>query len=370
MKKWCLPLLLTVLLFRPACAPPSASLGQWDALFTQELLFLQQGLRQHDIKGTYTVYFALPESDSQDCFAQKLLIEGSDGLWWERFTYTYDAQRDWYTFTGAFEPILLPPTARAECAAADREEKEAFRAASVKSAALCADADIDASLRFDVPSGPVTYCRRQEGAVWESGMETYTYLYQDSRLDFTAQIVYPQFAAGALPRAEEVNDRLQDAFFYGYPYDQTTGWNPTELLYGEIQRTFQATRWDGRYLSLCVYEYNDFRQANHPNEWYVGLTIDTDTGAVLTLSDILGSAGDLADTLAPDAFRPLSPWDEDGGALSAVLRSAIEQNASERFCLTDSTIIFIENTPRCRRFEAPLSAVGLDRWLEVQPAAK
>lgn len=366
MKKRCLPFLLTALLSLPACAPPPASPGQWDALFTQELLFLQQGLRQHNIKGAYTVYFAPPE----DCFTQELLIEGNDGLWWERFTYTYGAQRDWYTFTGAFEPILLPPTARAEYAEADREEKEAFRAAAVRSAALCADADIDAPLRFDVPPGPVTYCWRQEEAVWESGMETCTYLYQDSRLDFTAQIVYPQFAAGALPRAQEVNDRLQDAFFYGYPYGQTAGWNPTELLYGEIQRTFQVTRWDGRYLSLCVYEYNDFRQANHPNEWYVGLTIDTDTGAALTLSDILGPAGDLADALAPEAFRPLSPWDEDGEALSALLRSAIEQNASERFCLTDSTIICIENAPRCRRFEAPLSAVGLDRWLEVQPAAK
>ena len=357
MKKRCLPFLLTALLSLPACAPPPASPGQWDALFTQELLFLQQGLRQHDIKGTYTVYFALPESDSQDCFAQKLLIEGSDGLWWERFTYTYGAQRDWYTFTGAFEPILLPPTARAEYAEADREEKEAFRAAAVRSAALCADTDIDAPLRFDVPPGPVTYCWRQEEAVWESGMETYTYLYQDSRLDFTAQIAYPQFTADALPRAEEVNGRLRDALFYGYPYDKTADWSPAELLYGEVQRTFQITRWDGRYLSLCVYEYNDFRQANHPNEWYTGLTIDTDTGAVLTLSDILGPADDLADALVPDAFQPLPPWDEDGEVLAAVLRSAIEQNASDCFYLTDSTIVFIENAPRCRRFEAPLPAL-------------
>lgn len=77
MKKRCLPFLLTALLSLPACAPPPASPGQWDALFTQELLFLQQGLRQHDIKGAYTVYFAPPE----DCFTQELLIEGSGGLW-------------------------------------------------------------------------------------------------------------------------------------------------------------------------------------------------------------------------------------------------------------------------------------------------
>lgn len=358
MKKRCLSLLLAVLLFLPACAPPPASHSQWDALFTQELLFLQQGLRQHGVEGAYTVHFAPPEADSQNCFVQDLLIEGDDGLWWERFTCTYDAQRNWYTFTGTFEPVLLPLTVRTSYAEADLEEKEAFRAAAVRSAALCADADIDTPLRFDVPSGPVTYCRRQEETVWESGMETYAYLYQDSRLDFTARIAYPQFTADALPRAAEVNGRLQDALFYGYPYGSSADWNPAELPYGEVQRSFRVTRWDGRYLSLCVYEYNDFRQANHPSEWYTGLTIDTDADAVLTLSDILGPADDLADAVDPDVLQPLPSWDADGEELAAVLRVAIEQNASNCFYLTDSTIIFIENAPRCRRFEASLSALG------------
>ena len=272
-----LPVLLLILLLLTGSAAPEA---EWEALFAQELLFLQQGLRQHGVEGVYTVYFAPPEPYPRGAFAQDLLIEGDAGLWWERFTCTFDPAQNWYNFTGSFEPILLSVPARLAYAEAD-QEKETFRAAAVCQTALSADLDLTTPLRFDVPPGPVTYNQRQEAKAWESELETWTYLYQDPRLDVTARITYPQLAPGALPQAEELNRRLKDALFYGYPYGQNSTWDPTELLYGQIQRTFAITRWDGRNLSLCVYEYNDFRQANHPNQWQSGLTLDVRTGQPL-----------------------------------------------------------------------------------------
>lgn len=358
-------LLLPAVLLLTGCAAPPRTSGQWDALFAQELLFLQQGLRQHGVEGTCTVYFAPPET-CPDLFAQDLLIEGTEGLWWERLTGTYDKERDWYTFTGSFEPILLPETVRGEYAETDREEKEAFRDAATARAELSADMDLPTPLRFDVPPGPVTYCQRQEEMDWGSAIETYTYLYQDLRLDFSAEIRCPRFAA--LPRAEEVDRRLEEALFYGCPDGRNSAWSPAELWYGQVQRTFEITRWDGRYLSLCVYEYNDFRQANRPNEWYTGLTIDTETGDVLTPADVLGPDWPIEDCGA-GPFHSLPPWDMDGEEMLAALRTAVERNASDRFYLTDSTIVFIDNSARqSRRLEAPLPALGLDRWLPFQTA--
>lgn len=365
MPRRCLILLPILLLLLFGCAGKPAAGGE-EALFSQELLFLQQGFRQHGVEGTYTVYFVSPEAYPQGLFAQDLLIEGDAGLWWERLTYTYDPARDWYAFTGSFEPVLLPGPARLKYAEAEREAKEAFRSAATVRAELSADLDLPIPLRFDVPPGPVTYRQRREEGSREGGIETWIYFYQDLRLDFTAQITYPQFAVDALPRAEELNRRLEEAAFYSYRYNSEGILDPAELLYGEVQRACEITRWDGRYLSLCLSEYNSFRLATHPNQWYTGLTLDTETGQRLTLSDVLGPDWNSGDAIARGAFHPLPPWDLDSEATAGILCAAVERDVSDSFCLTDSTLILMDSTARCSfRIEAPLPAVGLERWLTL-----
>ena len=162
MKKRIWPLLALMLL--SACGGPGPEKPpELPPMARQELLFLQQGFRQHGVEGTFTVYFAPAGEDQR----QELLLEDPEGLFWrESFTCEWDGEGDWYTFSNLFEPVLTGNRDLWNRAREADGETAAFQAAAVYTAELSADMDLETPLRFDVPPGPVVYDRR-----WGGGQE-------------------------------------------------------------------------------------------------------------------------------------------------------------------------------------------------------
>ncbi|MDE6128538.1 MAG: hypothetical protein K2G16_05025 [Lachnospiraceae bacterium] len=90
---------------------PSDTLApETEALFSQILLFLQEGFRQHDISKTYQVYFTPPDEAYTDDNGHTvmhcdLLLEDTDNdgtksiYWYENVNYIFDEDSGWYTFT-------------------------------------------------------------------------------------------------------------------------------------------------------------------------------------------------------------------------------------------------------------------------------
>lgn len=341
-------------------------------LFLQELLFVQQGFRQHGIEENYTVYFAEPEQSEDGWSYQDMLLEGEDGCWKESISYTYDQNADWYTFEGQFEPALVKDSLYIS---SDKEAEE-FKKAAVYQTELSARSEIGMSVRFDIPSGPVVYDDRREEGDWDDDLYTYVYVYQDERMGVTIEIEYPQYSlyTDKISNVEEINQRIRESFFYGYGTGNGE-WTPSGEMYGTINRNYKVTRMDDRYLSVCIYEFNSFRGANHPNEWKQGMTIDLKTGKLLTLQDIIGTdrtAKELADT---GAFHCLQIW-RDGDMTPEMLQERdkeqveeavkwVHEDATDDFYLTPDKLGLTSSVSRyyvC--MEAPFSEIGLDEWEE------
>lgn len=345
-----------------ACGGAGPESPELPPMVRQELLFLQQGFRQHGVEGSYTVYFA-PAGEDQH---QELLLEDPEGIFWEEsFTCTWDEERDWYVFSDLFEPVLAQNPAWNQAREADGETA-AFQDSAVYQAELSADMDLGTPLRFDMPPGPVAYDRQ-----WGGGKEApdrmlfCLYLYQDPRLDFRAEIEYPQYAEYLVdfPNPEKVNERIREAFFYGY-YDEDA-LHPEQRMRGTIVRNSTVTRADGKYLSLRISEDNVFMNAPHPNSWYTGLTVDLETGEVLTLRDVLGPDRTVEDLLDSGAFRCEQVWEEgrEAAECAQIEEAGIRLDSTGDFYLTEDTLGLIGSLGRYYFYmEAPLSALGLEAW--------
>lgn len=138
---------------------------------------------------------------------------------------------------------------------------------------------------------------------------------------------------------------------------------------GEIIRNGVVTRADRGLLSLRIYGSSCFMTAAHPNDWYAGLTMDLETGEVLTLRDILGPDRTVKELLDSGAFRCEQVWDESldrEGAERLQIEEAgpyIRLDAAEDFYLTKDSLGLIGQTGRYSFYmEAPLSALGLEDW--------
>ncbi|MBD5467530.1 MAG: hypothetical protein HDR21_05175 [Lachnospiraceae bacterium] len=331
------------------------------ALFQQELLFLQQGFRQHDIQGSYTVYFAQP-SEWKDQPFQKMLLEGEEGLWEEHFFYNYDPERDWYTFSGQYEPVL---TKYDFYLARDDEEAQEFRTASVYQAELSAEMALEAPLRFDIPSGPVVYEERRvdENADY---LDMYIYVYQDERLGVTVAVEYPQYSVytPGLEDVKKINQYIREAFFL---------WNPEELMDCYLYRNCEITRRDESYLSVCIYAENSFYYAAHPSTWKSGMTIDLTTGQALTLKDVIGSDRTVQELTGTGAFHSFPIW-MDGYMSPEEMEEAdrrqveeasqwVDVDATDDFYLTPDKLVLTSSVSRyyvC--MEAQFAEIGLTEW--------
>ncbi len=80
--------------------------------YQQMALYIQEGFRTYDIKGTYKAYFGPMEDNYYEDgpFSVDILLNGTDGSWMERIHCSYNREKDWFTFSGSFEPIFTKDT--------------------------------------------------------------------------------------------------------------------------------------------------------------------------------------------------------------------------------------------------------------------
>lgn len=339
----CAMLLLT------GCSNGEAAENQ--ALFSQIQLFLQEGFRDHQVMNTYTVYFPEPETQTEG--SMSLVMQDSNGYLLENLSYSYDAKENWYVFGGSYEPVLIgePSKVFSSYDALD-EEMQDLVSDAIFQTELSINTSLDTGIRFTAPKGPVQYdgsssiMNSDDG----SGTTDYLYLYQDDRLDFTAQIQYPQLIpAGTLEEiawAKNINQIIRDSFFYGYGSNENESLHPEQEMYGFIQRNYQVTRADEKFLSMRIYEYNTFRAANHPNEWKMGLTIDMETGKKVMLRDVAGNCTPV-ELLDSKAFHFMENWND-----------GTEQDSSE----INQYQLDLIDTIRNSWLKASMTLDGLDRY--------
>jgi len=285
--------------------------------YQQLLLYMQDGLKVYEIKDTYTVYFRKADFENQ---VQEIVLSGESDHWYELLRYSYDEEKDWYTFYDTYEPVLSQDQSLTE-----RDHyglKEEIIADSDFITELSAESLIGAEARYERPGQPFTeeferFERHEQENAYT--LRKHQYLYVDKRKDVKAIIDFPQVVIAGEAESEEVQHReqinllIRDCFFYGY-YPQWDIWDPSSLYLTQVDRKYEMTRQDRQYLSLLISEYNDYRFANHPNQWTTGVTIDLETGIIMNLDDVLrgflGKTVGTRELLESGIFR--FQWEAEG----------------------------------------------------------
>lgn len=285
------------------------SAEQIDA-YEQMALYIQEGFRIYGIEDVYQAYFG-PIEEEGEYFSCDILLEGEGELWSEFISYTVDEETAWYTFAGQDERIFskdsLWTVDEDSSFAADLKENYMYKVQ------IAGKADLAGAIHYFSEGGPVERDGRKEIPFRESasgcGYYVYPmlYAYQDERLDIDIIIEYPWISLADDELEKTVNEALKKAFFYGYYSDDRL--YPEKELYTSICRTYSITREDENYFSVRIYEYNDTRGANHPNEWEQGITIDLQTGESLRLEDVVGKEQSIQALLDSGAFESLLSWE-------------------------------------------------------------
>lgn len=320
-------LILSLCLTATGCRKelPESEEQEVNPLLIQAILFIQDGFRTYEIEDTYQLYFAEPTEDD----VKYALVYG-DKMCWGHFAYSYDEDTDWYTFRSQYEPIFANVNdedwwqENRKYAASNIEE---IVESSVYEIEISRYTDIIASRRYDGQNGPVekdewfdywrdgTHYNSEDDITYSVRAKLYTYY--DERLDIHIIIEYPDVSLDGsykddvvLELQNKINEQLKGAVFYGYWSDSYNDGvlHPSDEMYTYIGRQFLITRMDNEYLSMRIYEYNDVRGANHPNEWETGITVDMRTGEVLTLADVVGEERTMSELIESNAFLCLWEW--------------------------------------------------------------
>lgn len=286
--------------------------------YQQMALYIQEGFRTYGIEGTYQAYFE-EIKEIEDIYCD-ILLEGENEWWEERISGSYDAETGWYTFEGVYEPIFAENVPEGNPWGHLKEDSDFvtnMRENYVYSAQISKDQDIASDIRYHSESGPVEcdfwkVTPSVENTFEPYFLKHYFYTYYDDRMDVYITIEYPQVdLKDDAALEEQINADLREAFFYSYDYnDEESLLNPKEHMYGEIFRDYVVTRQDESYFSVRIFEYNDFRAANHPNEDEKGITINMKTGKVLQLRDVVGEGWTPVSLLNTGAFVGLWPGDD------------------------------------------------------------
>lgn len=342
-------------------------------VFDQMLLFLQEGLRERGLMETYQVYFSEPEAEEDSVYCEALLQKG-DTYWTESFSYTYDSERDWYTFSGQYEPVLSQDWFQQE----NSENVQALLKSCIHTAELSAYTDVGAPVRYFSESGPVESDNLKDMPYFSLDMvQPYLYTYQDERLHINVTIEYAQLVLSDKDKEEALNKLIRDAFFYSYESDPETALKPEEQIYTVITRNYQTVRKDDRFVSLRIYESNCSRMANHPNAWETAVTADLSTGELLTLRDIVGDEITPARLLDNGAFHCLWTWEDAADSEESCqdwilsIKEDYEQwdytldSLNSDFYLTGDSLGLITHQGRYYTcIEAKLADLGLEEWVK------
>lgn len=256
------------------------------ALYRQLGLYIRRGLIDYGRPGVYTLSFGPVEAtESSDDFCA-VAVEGGDGIRSAgRYRVDWDEAADWYTFDCYDEPFLTGP-------GEDAYWYETAAEAAVWSLTVDTGVPEAEPQKFDTPPIPVeTITEHQLGWIAGAVNAFYrtTYHYVDQRHHLELMQIYPRIVSG-----NEADERLNDAL-YRYAVEEQffqESWDYRQECNGIVDSFCELTRDDERYLSMWFYNYEEFRQAPHPNNWMEGLTLDRRTGEKLELNDVLEWDGD------------------------------------------------------------------------------
>ena len=276
----------------------SGTLAEFSELpeaYQQMAMYIQEGFRKYQIEGSYQAYFGDISELGEHMRCDILLVDEA-ARWGECLSFAYDEEADWYIFNSQFEPIFSKDLSNAEVKGSDLSE---ILDNYVYEVTIARDANFAAPIRYTSENGPaerdeyIYYSWDHEDKKQKHGyyLVLKSYSYQDERVDINISIQYPQVRLGDERKQieEVINEKLRAAFFYDYEYKGEKGTLvPSEYIYTDIDRHYQITREDERYLSMRIYEYNNTRWANHPDEWETGITLDMQTGETLRLEDVVG----------------------------------------------------------------------------------
>lgn len=326
--------------------------AQLPDLYQQIALYLQEGFRKYNIEGVYQLYFEYIDESKTDNYCT-ILLEGKNTFWEESISYTYDEESGWYTFHGQYEPIFAKAfyLKENENSSFVTEMKENY----IYQTQISKYTDIPASIHYDSDQGPVekdeiwflspyeqngfTYNMREELPYF---IQPNLYSYLDDRLGVDITIEYMKIISSDDEMDIKINDAIKKAFFYGYDTsiseNDGAALQPETSIYTTITRQYFISRADEDYLSLRIYEYNDSRLANHPNEWETGITIDMHTGEVLHLQDIIGEEWTPAELLKTNAFNTDWNYFDWIGQLKEDIKKDTLSDYDSYFYITDKNL--------------------------------
>lgn len=348
----------------PTPKPPPYA--EYLGYFQQELLFIQQGLRQHDIDQTFTVYFAAP-----DFGKQRIALDDGEGVWEESFSFVYDKELRWFTFSELYEPVLTQNTTYRT----DRDDWAEFFNTAIYKTELSDDTELAVPIRFDIPNGPqendILYATvRDDG---KPCYHIFHYKYIDSRLDTAVSIFYPQLVYGApIAVLRYINGKIETVLFDAHT-DGEYSRKTVPYLGSFPVKDCEVTRNDALCFSTRTYSY-DPNAIDTPLYYFFAMTFDMESAQLLTLRDIIG-AKTLDELLATGAFQCQYAYGPgpDGRLHHPPEQTEIEQikagfdpDSTEGFYLTADTLVLIGGGGAlCFFMEAPLSALGLSQWIQT-----
>ena len=345
---------------------------QQDA-YTQMTLYIQEGFRKYGIEGSYQAYF-LPIEEEDGTYSCDILLEGESDRWTEEITYTFDEETGWYTFEGKDEPIFSKDTfyATDEDSSFVKETKANY----VYHTEISQKKDYSAPIHYYSENGPVGNTVSMINPHTSEETDTYLlnpmlYTYIDDRLHVDVTVLYLQIFHDDDVLEEKINKALIKTFFHnsGEARIDPTGKKDVSL---EIQ--YFVERMDERYLSLRIYEYSDYRYANHPSEGEKGITIDMKTGEVLCLQDVVGGKWTIPTLLESGAFHTLWVWRDGGESFGQLEQEWMEELIKEEkdallsdydsdFYLTEDKLGLITYSSRYYTcIEAKFTDLGIDTF--------
>ncbi len=298
--------------------------------YEQMTLFIQEGFRTYGIEGNYRAYFGeiiTPVTsnekrmyDGDTPYSCAILLEEiakdvEERFWEEQLSFSYDADQDRYTFKGDWEPVLVGDYSWAERSESDFVTQMCEN--YVYKTEISQEKQFTIPVRYQGANGPVDHHE-----FWLDGdnrrdtdkyiVRPYIYSYLDDRLEFYATIGYPEIFCEDKELEETINSIIQK---------ELIGQIGKDDMYGEMTSRYKIERADDMYFSIDCTEYYNTQWGAHPAEWPATLTINMETGAVVTLEDIVGEKWNLQTLLASDAFvwdlswaqEPPSPeeWKEE-----------------------------------------------------------
>lgn len=348
----------------PTPKPPPYA--EYLGYFQQELLFIQQGLRQHDIDQTFTVYFAAP-----DFGKQRIALDDGEGVWEESFSFVYDKELRWFTFSELYEPVLTQNIAYRT----DRDDWAEFLNTAIYKTELSADTELAVPIRFDMPKSPqessISYSVHEDDRVW---YEVVHYQYRDARLAADVEIVYPAITMrGPVAGWERFNEPIETAMF-GANAGGEYWWTAAQYLHSTVHKNCDVTRADFQCFSTLTYTYGSVMGAPHPSESFFGMTFDVENACQLTLRDVIGSKT-VEQLLDTGAFHCQMVFEAGPDAESHVAaeqmqiedaKTYLDPDSTDNFYLTDDSlglIGYVGSKSFC--MEAPLSALGLSQWIQT-----